>query len=116
MHGNSAVNGVRGPVADAPEPVLILETTILATVLPEAHLRMTLEDDNYEEYLARWEEVRGQRKQLTAERYENLAFEYARLLARMDPDDIQLDEWKRMEELRFLLILPAEDDEEFDED
>jgi hypothetical protein len=77
---------------------------------------MTIEGDNYEEYLARWKEVRGQRKQLSADRYADLAFEYGRLLARMDPDDIQLDEWKRVEELRFLLILPAEEDEAFDED
>lgn len=76
---------------------------------------MTIEGDSYKDYLARWEEVHGRRKKLTPEVYEDLAFEYERLLARMDPDDIQLDEWKRVEELRFLLILPPEEDEEDDE-
>lgn len=73
---------------------------------------MTIEGDSYEDYLARWAEVQGRRKKLTPEVYEDLAFEYRRLLARMDPDDIQLDEWKRVEELRFLLILPPEEDED----
>lgn len=73
---------------------------------------MTIEGDSYDEYLARWESVHGRRKKLTPEAYGDLAFEYERLLARMDPEDIQLDEWKRVEELRFLLILPSEEDEE----
>lgn len=73
---------------------------------------MTIEGDSYEDYLDRWEEVRGRRKKLTPEAYEDLAFEYQRLLARMDPDDIQLDEWKRAEELRFLLILPPEEEDD----
>lgn len=73
---------------------------------------MTNEADPYQEYLARWGGVRGQRKKLDPERFEELAFEYERLTARMDPADIQLDEWKRAEELRFLLVLPADDEGE----
>jgi Na+-transporting NADH:ubiquinone oxidoreductase subunit NqrF len=68
--------------------------------------------DQYEEYLSRWEGARGERKKLTQDDYEQLTFEFERLTARMDPDDIQLDEWKRLEELRFLLLLPSEDEEE----
>lgn len=65
----------------------------------------------YEEYLQRFEQVRSQRKKLDPEAFAELLHEYDRLLARMDPDDIQLDEWKRVEELRFLLILPDEDED-----
>lgn len=72
---------------------------------------MTSDADPYEDYLERWQEVRGQRKKLDRDRFEELEHEYERLVARMDPADIQLDEWKRAEELRFLLVLPADDDE-----
>jgi Na+-transporting NADH:ubiquinone oxidoreductase subunit NqrF len=68
--------------------------------------------DQYEEYLSRWSGTRGERKKLTQDDYEQLTFEYERLTARMDPEDIQLDEWKRLEELRFLLLLPSEDEED----
>jgi hypothetical protein len=66
---------------------------------------------DFEAYLDRHGRVRG-RKRLMPEEFERLKHEYARLKARLDPRDIQLDEWKRMDELRFLLVLPDEDDEE----
>lgn len=70
------------------------------------------EADKYEDYLQRWTASRGQRKKLSLEDHNRLSYEYVRLVARMDPDDIQLDEWKRAEELRFLLVLPSEGEDE----
>lgn len=71
--------------------------------------------DAYEDYLRRFEELRlhhaGARKRLDRERHRELLEEHGRLLARIDPDDVQLDEWKRLEELRFLLVLPDDDPE-----
>lgn len=52
----------------------------------------------------------GGRKLLSGEEFARLAHEYERLIARMDPDDIQLDEWKRAEELRFLLLIEEEEE------
>ena len=69
------------------------------------------EGEDYAEYLTRHSETRGTRKKLGREDYNRLSKERRRLIARMDPDDIQLDEWKRREELDFLLILSAEDEE-----
>ncbi len=67
----------------------------------------------YEDYLARYEAASRladrARKRLAPEDHERLSREYERLLARMDPDDIQLDEWKRAEELRFLLLIGGEE-------
>ena len=71
---------------------------------------MTSQGD-YERYLARLGEIRGARKQLLREDFERLSEERARLKARMDPADIQLDEWKRYEELCFLLAVPEDDEE-----
>ncbi|GEM_PF-4580536 len=67
--------------------------------------------DDYTAYLARHAEVGGRRKRLDGPGFERLRREYERLLATMDPADIQLDEWKRIEELRFLLILEDADEE-----
>lgn len=68
----------------------------------------------YAAYLARHEDLishgGGARKLLSEEEFARLNHEYERLLARMDPDDIQLDEWKRAEELRFLLIIQEEEE------
>lgn len=68
-------------------------------------------EDSYEDYLERLADVHG-RKRLDPETFDALSEEYGRLVSRIDPDDIQLDEWKRFEELRFLLIV---EEEEFDE-
>ncbi len=70
------------------------------------------ERDSFEHYLARWTDSGGRRKKLTPEEHAELDHEYERLLARMDPSDIQLDEWKRVEELRFLLIRTGDESDE----
>ena len=67
--------------------------------------------DEYARYLSRLGEIRGERKRLAREEFERLAEEHARLKARMDPADIQLDEWKRFEELCFLLAVDEDDEE-----
>lgn len=65
----------------------------------------------YELYLARHGGIRSARKRLDREEFDRLNEEYEHLLRRMDPADIQLDEWKRLDELQFLLVLdPADDD------
>lgn len=69
-------------------------------------------DDSYADYIERWtsaEARAGGRRRLDAERFAELREEYERLVRRIDPDDIQLDEWKRYEELRFLLLVDDED-------
>ncbi len=65
----------------------------------------------YAEYLARYEQLAGGRKKLDPDQFERLSKEHDRLIRRMDPADIQLDEWKRLEELRFLLILTGDEEE-----
>lgn len=70
------------------------------------------EPDSYPSYLGRWAGHGGRRKQLSPGEHAELSHEYERLLARMDPEDIQLDEWKRVEELRFLLVRPGDEDED----
>ena len=70
--------------------------------------------DRYEDYLDRHGHIRSERKKLDRQEFERLSGEYERLLRRIDPDDIHLDEWKRTEELRFLLIESAEEDDPLD--
>lgn len=65
---------------------------------------------DYQDYLARYEPFAGKRKRLDTEEFARLHDEYTRLLRRTDPDDIQLDEWKRLDELRFLLVTSDEDE------
>ncbi len=73
-------------------------------------------EGDYADYLRRREELtpatRNARRLLEPEKFVELWGEYKRLLARWDPADIQLDEWKRMEELRFVLALPDDEVEE----
>lgn len=66
----------------------------------------------YEEYLERLAEAAGSRRRLEIAEFGELLHEFERLELRIDPDDIQLDEWKRVEELRFLLVLGSEDDDD----
>lgn len=68
--------------------------------------------EDYQNYLARHAPFGNTRKLLDAGEFGRLHDEYQRLLRRLDPDDIQLDEWKRLDELRFLLILSEEGEEE----
>ena len=68
--------------------------------------------DPYQDYLDRLSEVGAGHKRLTEDEFGALDSEYERLILRMDPDDIQLDEWKRAEELRFLLILADDEEDE----
>jgi hypothetical protein len=67
--------------------------------------------DSHEDYLKRHAELGARRKRLAPDEYARLYDEYERLVRRMDPADIQLDEWKRYEELRFLLIVEDEDED-----
>ena len=71
--------------------------------------------EDYLEYLARHKQAGIGRKKLDEPRFVELAEELDRLVRRIDPDDIQLDEWKRGDELRFLLIVEDEEDNENDE-
>ena len=84
--------------------------------MPAGEPDLPMENPQYTAYLDRYEEAaklagRG-RKQLDEAAFERLNSEHQRLLARLDPDDIQLDEWKRLEELRFLLLIEEETEEE----
>lgn len=67
--------------------------------------------DDYQSYLERHREVGGRRKRLDEAEFDRLGAEFDRLELGMDPDDVLLDEWKRIEELRFLLILSDDEDE-----
>ncbi|MBI1784147.1 hypothetical protein HYR69_03305 [Candidatus Sumerlaeota bacterium] len=71
---------------------------------------------DYQGYLDRFEDTARRtgkaRKRLDEEHFLELYAEYERLLQRVDPGDIQLDEWKRLEELRFVLILKDEEEGE----
>lgn len=75
-----------------------------------------MREGEFEAYLERCADLErrggGKRKRLERGRFEELRDEHERLVRRMDPDDIQLDEWKRVEELRFLLILEEDETEE----
>ena len=66
----------------------------------------------YQDYRARYEEIEGRRKKLDEDEFHGLNDEYKRLCRAVDPADIQLDEWKRLEELRFLLIESGDDDDD----
>ena len=68
--------------------------------------------EDYQAYLERFESTPGKRKKLDPPDFERLTEENERLKRMMDPDDILLDEWKRIEELRFLLILSEDEEEE----
>lgn len=70
------------------------------------------DSEAYQEYLERLEEAVGARRRLEAAEFDELLHEFERLELRIDPDDIQLDEWKRVEELRFLLLLGSEDEDD----
>jgi len=89
-----------------------MEACVPVDELREGH---PMSEGDFEVYLERYAELErrgGRRKQLDRERFDELQAEHSRLVARMDPDDIQLDEWKRVEELRFLLILEEDEEEE----
>lgn len=67
--------------------------------------------EDYLEYLERHKAGGAGRKEMDQVRFAELSEEYERLMRRIDPHDIQLDEWKRGDELRFLLILHEDEDD-----
>ena len=66
--------------------------------------------DEFRAYQARFELTPAGHKELDQGQFEQLHDEHQRLRRRWDPDDIQLDEWKRMDELLYLLLLNEEDE------
>ena len=70
----------------------------------------TTAGEDYQNYLRRAAAAGAGRTRLAPDHCARLMDEYTRLLRSTDPADVQLDEWKRFEELRFLLVIDDDED------